>query len=454
MGLAVNLPGQGRVHAGCISISDAGAAPCPRLRVPPSSFLPTMDGQRYPEGGAPPPGQVMAMQRPRGRVALGQGRADATSDDVAEPEEWVGRWVVDAEGAQGLVIAAAFDRNGWSETLLIVFREGVRGRRAVSWEDARRVLRFLHGARRELVQLTAPPQARSSGSFPGVWRHGDFFDAVTMVVGRELILRRVQAPRGARVSGREALQAAQAYAEMEALEAVARRPGGATILSDPSASSASPRPQLRSRSEVRQPTPGPEDRRRAESARPPPSQRGAPRAVHSSAPSIPETARLQALARSDGGLSVRLVTLIASPRNSSGGYIWGTAWAAQHGSRLLARGSSAAVTYHFSAAALAAAQEALLGLHSFLATRGLVPSRVRVALSIRRARAPRGQSEASTPPSSDEAQASLYASLAGGVGSLMGLNIRFEPHDAPMGCYQGLAEDLNNKYCLTRLPYQ
>ena len=92
--------------------------------------------------------------------------------------------------------------------------------------------------------------------------------------------------------------------------------------------------------------------------------------------------------------------------------------------------SCSALTLNWSAALLAASQEALLGVHSFLITSSIPAPRTQVELSVRRAAVPRG----SVTPHSEfsvEALTAMYAALTGGVESLMGLTLRHAPVDAP-----------------------
>ena len=106
----------------------------------------------------------------------------------------------------------------------------------------------------------------------------------------------------------------------------------------------------------------------------------------------PELAQLRGLAATAGGLNVELVSVTGCPFNAAGAHCWGSSWVACHGVTQLAKGSCSAITHSYSTALLVAAQEAMLGLHSFLGTSGVPANRVRVSLSLRRS-----QEDRSTP---------------------------------------------------------
>jgi hypothetical protein len=86
---------------------------------------------------------------------------------------------------------------------------------------------------------------------------------------------------------------------------------------------------------------------------------------------------------------------------------------AKHGGTQLARDSCSALTLNYSAALLAGAREALLGLHTFLVSRGIPTNRTRVYLSISRSQEARSNAGARTELTADVLIA-FYAALAGG----------------------------------------
>ncbi len=71
----------------------------------------------------------------------------------------------------------------------------------------------------------------------------------------------------------------------------------------------------------------------------------------------------------------------------------------------------------------------LLGTHSFLNNCGIPPSRARIALSTRRTADPRGRAVPHVELSAT-ALTAMYAALAGGAETLMGLTLRLAPANA------------------------
>jgi hypothetical protein len=223
---------------------------------------------------------------------------------------------------------------------------------------------------------------------------------------------------------------------MEALSEIARRPA--------------PAAPTRGREETRAYIQPPIRRPDSLESRQPTSQRGTARALFTTAPTSPELVQLRGLAATVGGLNVDLVILTACPFNATGAHCWGSSWVATHGGTQLARGSCSALTLHCSAGLLAGAQEALLGLHTFLGASGIPTNRVLVSLSVRKTQEARSNAGPRIELTA-EALIAFYAALAGGVEALMGLSIRLIYHDSsgPPGFCQGLLTDLRH----TRTPH-
>ena len=312
--------------------------------------------------------------------------------------------------------------------LLVVPRGGGR-RRAIPWQNGQPEAEVVRGEARELAE-GRPPVIRPHVRPRDVWRNGAVVDAVAKVERVQYSVHRVTLPDSTSATLHRAYrEAASALSVMEALSAIACRTAQAA--------------PARGREESRAPMRQQSSRPGSLGARQPSSQRGVARALFVTAPTTSELSQLRGLASTAGGLSVNLVTLTASPFNAAGAYCWGSSWVAQHGQTQLARGSCSALTRNCSAALLAAAQEALLGLHTFLGTSGIPANRVRVSLSIRRAHEARSTASPLNELSA-EALVAVYAALAGGVEAFMGLSIMLIQHDAlgPSGFPPGLLVDL------------
>ena len=441
------IPGIGWAHAECVSSRPQ------RARQPPRLFAPSVRGKQHHElrGGETrviAPHTVLSPYRaaqrprippcPRRGGAVGQGRgadpddADAPSPPVpGRPGDWTGRWITLDGGAIGLVVAAAIHPSG--REVLLVAPQGQGYRAEIPWDDGRSI-REVRGARRELVDAP-PPRLAPDGHYRGVWRNGRNLDAITMVRNTRYRIARVTVGPAANATecGRAGRRVATTLAQMDMLFEAAQRPrvqfaGAARI------------PQRGREIDRRETAPHP--RAASLGSRPPASQQGAARALFSAAPNAGQLAGLRAIATASGGLELHVVTFTASPFNASRGYIWGSAWVAHHGDIQLARGSSSSLSHNAAASLLAASQESLLGVHSFLTSAGILPSRVRLVLSIRRAQGRRGPGDVAEP--SAAALAALYTALTGGVESFLSLIIRVEPPDAPVptNWRRGLREDL------------
>ena len=368
--------------------------------------------------------------RGRRRGGVGQGRAPEEQHHNSAMEtafsEMQGLWLDLVDGRRSLVVATGTLLRTGSEVLLVETRGG-GPRRVISWRGGQPEARVAPGERRELVEVGQPAMG-PDGRYRGTWRHGNYVDAMVNVEGKGYSIRRVALSDQSPAERQRAHRlAARSLTEMNALTAIARRPARAV----PVPAREAERPSAHQR------------RPASLGTRTPASQRGAARALFGSAPSTSETAQLRILAASSGGLLLDVVVLTASPFNADGSHIRGSSWAACHGGIQLARGSCSALTFNLSAALLAAAQEALLGVHSFLATSGISATRVRMGLSVRRAVEPRGGANPHVELSV-AALTALYAALTGGTESLMGLTLSLAPHDAagPRDSSAGLLDDL------------
>ena len=338
----------------------------------------------------------------------------------------LGLWVALPGGRRCLVVATGIGFTTGQQALLVAPRDGGR-RLAVPWQHGGSGAVIIPNEPRELAEGRLPA-LRADERPRGVLRNGARVEAVVKVervryiIHREVLTNTMTIQRAQR-------EAARAISVMEALSVIARRPA--------------PTATTRGREETRAYIQPPSRRPGSLESRQPPSQRGTARALFTTAPTSPELVQLRGLAATVGGLNVDLVILTACPFNATGAHCWGSSWVAIHGGTQLARGSCSALTLHCSAALLAGAQEALLGLHTFLGAGGIPTNRVLVSLSIRRTQEARSNAGPRIELTA-EALIAFYAALAGGVEALMGLSIRLIHHDAsgPPGFSQGLLADL------------
>ena len=415
----VLIPRVGYAHRACAEESFPGTNIAPRARQQPIRLVPAFNGTSHHQRDAeatrpilpltyqqllPPPPTRPRTTAPSGRRrgGVGQGRGpdeepDRRAGDASRVPffDMQGLWLALRDGRRCLVVATGISSSTREQTLLISPRGGGR-RLAIPWRNGQPEADVIPGETRELAEGRLPvlrPHERPRG----VWRNGVNVEAVVKVGRARYIIHR-EVVSDAMPVQRAQREAARAISVMEALTVIARRP--------------IPVAQIRGREEVRAVFQPPARRPGSLGARQPSSQRGAARALFVT-PTPSESTQLRALAATAGGLTVDLVTLTACPFNATGSHCWGSSWVAKHGGTQLARGSCSALTLNYSAALLAGAQEALLGLHTFLVSRGIPTNRTRVCLSISRSQEARSNAGARTELTADVLIA-FYAALAGG----------------------------------------